>query len=85
MDLLAVLLVFMTAQRLFRRDWLSLLAAAFYACAVLPIQLSHYMAVDTFTNTFALLAFLLCRGNFGQPGIPVGRARCAYLAGPFQK
>jgi len=56
-DLLAVLLVFMTAQRLFCRSWLSLLAAAFYACAVLPIQLSHYLAVDTFTNTFALLAF----------------------------
>lgn len=57
MDLAAVLLVFMTAQRLFRRRGLSLLAAAFYTAAVLPIQLSHYFAVDTFTTTFALLAF----------------------------
>ena len=56
-DLLAVLLVFLVAEQLFRRPWLSLMAAAFYSAAVLPIQLSHYMAVDTFTNTFALLAF----------------------------
>ena len=56
-DLMAVLLVFLIAQKLFKRHWLSLMATAFYSTAVLPIQLSHYMAVDTFTNTFALLAF----------------------------
>jgi YYY domain-containing protein len=56
-DTLAVLLVYMIAQRMFRRRWLSLIAAAFYAFAVLPIQLSHYFAVDTFTNTFGLISF----------------------------
>jgi len=33
-----------------------LLSALFYALAVLPIQLSHFMTVDTITNTFAFLA-----------------------------
>jgi YYY domain-containing protein len=56
MDLLAVGLVFLIAQRLFRRPIQSVCAAALYAGAVLPIQLSHFFAVDTFANTFALLA-----------------------------
>ncbi len=56
-DLLAVVLVYLVAQRLFKRRWLSLISAGLYAFAVLPIQLSHYFAVDTFANTFALAAF----------------------------
>jgi len=31
-------------------------AAFIYAIAVLPIQLSHFFAVDTFLNTFALMS-----------------------------
>ena len=55
-DLLAVVLVYLAAQGLFRRRWLSVISAGFYAFAVLPIQLSHFFAVDTFANTFALAA-----------------------------
>ncbi|MEA4908932.1 MAG: DUF2298 domain-containing protein [Anaerolineaceae bacterium] len=55
-DLMTVVLVFLTARQLYRKNWLALLAAAFYACAVLPIQLSHYFAVDSFTGFFTLLA-----------------------------
>ncbi len=56
-DLMTVLLVFAIGSRLYNR-WAGLLGAAFYAFAVLPIQLSHFMTVDTATNTFAFLAVL---------------------------
>ena len=54
-DLMTVVLVFAIGKRLYNR-WVGLLGAMFYALAVLPIQLSHYMTVDTITNTFAFLA-----------------------------
>ncbi len=56
-DLLTVLLVFLTARRLYRKTGLAVLAAAFSAVSVLPIQLSHYFTVDTFANFFIFLAF----------------------------
>ncbi len=54
-DLLTVLLVFLTAERLYDRrvGWL---AAAFAAVAVLPIQQSHFYTVDTFASFFMMLA-----------------------------
>lgn len=54
-DLITILLVFAIGKKLYSR-WVGLLGALFYALAVLPIQLSHYMTVDTFTNTFAFAA-----------------------------
>ena len=54
-DTITVLLVFAIGRRLYNR-WVGLLGAVFYALAVLPIQLSHYATVDTFTNTFGVLA-----------------------------
>ena len=54
-DLLTLALVFLISDRLFRKMLLSLLAAAFYAAAVLPIQLSHYFTVDSFANFFTIL------------------------------
>lgn len=54
-DLLTIVLVFAIGKRLYNR-WAGLLGAVFYALAVLPIQLSHYMTVDVPTNTFAYLA-----------------------------
>jgi len=55
-DLLTVLLVYLIAGRLYGRK-AALLAGAFSAFAVLQIQLSHYMTVDTFTNLFTFAAF----------------------------
>ncbi len=52
---MTVLLVFAIGLRLANK-WVGLLGAAFYAFAVLPIQLSHFATVDTVTNTFAYLA-----------------------------
>jgi len=54
-DMITVLLVYAIGKRLYNR-WVGLFGALFYALAVLPIQLSHYMTVDTFTNTFAFIA-----------------------------
>ncbi len=54
-EMMTVLLVFAVGKRLYGK-WVGLLGALFYALAVLPIQLSHFMTVDTFTNTFAFLA-----------------------------
>ncbi|HPH94892.1 MAG TPA: DUF2298 domain-containing protein [Anaerolineaceae bacterium] len=55
LDLLTVLVVFLIGLRLYNRR-VGLLAAAFYACAVLPIQLSHYYTVDTFLTFFGFVA-----------------------------
>lgn len=54
-DVVTILLVFAVGRRLYNK-WVGLVGAVFYALAVLPIQLSHYATVDTFTNTFAILA-----------------------------
>lgn len=56
-DILTILIVFVIGLRLYDK-WAGLLAAAFYAFAVLPIQQSHFMTVDTFTNTFGMLTVL---------------------------
>lgn len=56
MDLVVVLLVFMTAKELYDRR-VAILAAAFSAASVLQIQQSHFFTMDTFMNAFMLLAF----------------------------
>jgi hypothetical protein len=55
-DLLTVLLVYLIASKLYGK-LAGVLAAAFAAFSVLPIQLSHYFTVDTFTNFFTFVAF----------------------------
>ncbi|MBN1538460.1 MAG: glycosyltransferase family 39 protein [Anaerolineales bacterium] len=57
-DLFTVWLVYLIASRLYNRR-AAILASAFYACAVLPIQLSHFFKEDTFTNVFTYLAVYL--------------------------
>jgi YYY domain-containing protein len=54
-DLLTVLMVYLIGARLYNKR-VGLLAAAFAAFSVLPIQLSHYFTVDTFTNFFGFAA-----------------------------
>ncbi len=62
-DLLIVLLVFKTVWLLEKHYKLSssvkYWASFFYAIAVLPIQLSHFFAVDTFLNFFMFGSFYL--------------------------
>lgn len=54
-DVITILLVYAVGRKLYNK-WTGLLGAGFYALAVLPIQLSHFATVDTFTNTFGVLA-----------------------------
>jgi hypothetical protein len=55
-DLGVVFLVFKIGQKIFNEK-AGLWAAFFYSLMVLPIQLSHFFAVDTFLNFFLILSF----------------------------
>jgi YYY domain-containing protein len=56
-DLLTVLLTFVLGRRLYGPA-VGLLGAFLLAVAVLPIQLSHFYAVDTFATAFVMLALV---------------------------
>lgn len=81
MDTLTILLTFFIARKLFNR-WVGLLAAGLYAFAVLPIQLAHFMTVDSFTNTFAMLTVLMGVIILKRPTLPansgMGKGRRAW-------
>ena len=55
-DLITVILVYLTARRLYDQR-VATLAAAFSAAAVLQIQQSHFFTMDTFITMFSFLAF----------------------------
>jgi YYY domain-containing protein len=55
-DLLAVWMLYILGKYLYDRR-IGLIAAALGAAAVLPIQLSHYFTVDSFSTVFVLAGF----------------------------
>lgn len=61
LDLLVIVLIFKTVRILEEKanldSQIKYYATFFYAIAVIPIQLSHYFAVDSFLNTFLFLSF----------------------------
>jgi len=57
-DLITVFLVYLIGSRLYNRR-VGLIGAALASFSVLPIQLSHYLTVDTFTNTFGILTIFI--------------------------
>ena len=56
-DILTIFVAYLIGYQLFKKDWIAVLGAAFYACSVLPIQLSHYFTVDIQANFFSMTAF----------------------------
>jgi YYY domain-containing protein len=55
-DIISIFFVFLIGRRLYNR-WVGLMAAALYAAAVLPIQLSHFFTTDAFTTLPVVIAF----------------------------
>lgn len=61
-DLLTLIFIIKICQSLTdkkKSSLVSLLAGFFYTVSVLPIQISHYFAVDTFLVTFLIITFFL--------------------------
>jgi YYY domain-containing protein len=77
-DQITVLLVYLIAARLYRKRWIGVLAAAFAAVSVLPIQHAHFFVVDPFANTFIAAGFL-----FAVLVLDKGRLRDYLLFGLF--
>jgi YYY domain-containing protein len=57
-DILTILLVYLIGNRVYGR-WVGVIAAAFAAFSVVPIQQAHFFTVDTFANLFGFLAVYL--------------------------
>lgn len=53
-DTLSVFIIFLLGKKLFASVKISLLASLVYSLAALPVQLSHFYAVDTLLNFFIL-------------------------------
>ncbi|HSA83288.1 MAG TPA: glycosyltransferase family 39 protein [Patescibacteria group bacterium] len=67
-DLLTIIIVFFIAKKLFNEK-VGLLAAFFYGISVLPIQLSHFYAVDTPLTFFILTTLYLVLLFYEKPTI----------------
>lgn len=76
MDVWTILLVFLIAFKLYN-ERAGLIATALYALAVLPIQQSHFMTVDTFTNTFGMLTVLAAVHILTAPVVVLERKKAA--------
>lgn len=68
-DLGTIFLLYLLGKRLWKQS-VGLLAALFYTLAVLPIQLSHFYAVDTPLTFFTILTLYLAVRFFDKPSMP---------------
>jgi len=73
LDTLTILLVYLIGRRLFGRS-AGLVAAAFYALAVLPIQLSHFFTVDVWLTSFVTAALYFSLRFLDAPSLGRGCA-----------
>lgn len=66
LDVATVFLVFKIGKKIFNKK-VGMFSSFFYTISVLPIQLSHFYAVDTFANFFLVLAFYFLVLSFINP------------------
>ena len=67
-DIGTICVIYLLTKSLFKNNrTIPLLAAPFYAVSVLPIQLSHFFAVDTILNFFIILCLYLCIKSIENP------------------
>lgn len=67
-DIGTLLLIYLLGKKLFNKN-VGNLSAFFYAISVLPIQLSHFYAVDTLLNFFIILTLYLLIKFYEKPTI----------------
>ncbi len=80
-DLTSLFFIFLIGRRLYNR-WVGLLAAALYAGAVLPVQLSHFWTMDAPSTLPVVIAFWFAvrvldeggAGNYAGFGVALGAA-----------
>ena len=65
-DLLTILFVFLLGRKVFSKN-VGLVGAFLYSVSVLPIQLSHFFAVDTFLNFFLIATLFFLIKCLGKP------------------
>jgi 4-amino-4-deoxy-L-arabinose transferase-like glycosyltransferase len=74
-DILTVFVIFKIGKKIFNNT-VGIIASAFYALSVLPVQLSHFFAVDTFLTLFITLALyaliLYCKKPSGKNALSAG-------------
>ncbi|OGC93064.1 hypothetical protein A2899_04075 [Candidatus Amesbacteria bacterium RIFCSPLOWO2_01_FULL_49_25] len=75
-----IVLVFLISSRLFKNTALSLISALMYALSVLPIQLSHFFAVDPYAVFFLTLSLYLLLINSPLLGIAFGLTLAAKIS-----
>lgn len=59
-DVLSIYVVYLLSMEAFRKKTAALASSLCYSLYVLPIQLSHFYAVDTFVTLFLSATFLYC-------------------------
>ena len=81
-DSFNIILLFFLANKIFnKKSKFVYLPSLFYAVTVLPIQLSHFFAVDTFLNMFLLTSFtLLAYDLFPLAAITFGLASACKIS-----
>lgn len=67
-DIISIFILYKIGQKLFNTG-IGLLASFFYAISVLPIQLSHFYAVDTLLTCFILATLYSLLLFYEKPGI----------------
>ncbi len=83
-DSFNVLLLYFLARKIIKKPFLRFIPSLLYGLTVLPLQLSHFYATDTFLNTFLLATFVsLTYGFFPLAGVFFGMALASKMSAVY--